>query len=45
MQRAMIVLALLAFSSLTLAGTAYAPGEKEQCSLWTLIDQPWIFQG
>ncbi|MDF1636262.1 MULTISPECIES: hypothetical protein [Alcanivorax] len=45
MQRAMIVLALLAFSSLTLAGTAYAPGEQEQCSLWTLIDQPWIFQG
>ena len=45
MQRTMIVLALLAFSSLTLAGTAYPPGEQEQRSLWTLIDQPWIFQG
>ena len=29
----------------TPAGTAYAPAEEERRSLWTLIDQPWIYQG
>ncbi len=45
MKRAMIALALLTLSSLTLAGTAYAPSEEELRSLWTLIDQSWIYQG
>ncbi|WP_303759942.1 hypothetical protein [Alcanivorax jadensis] len=45
MKRSMIALALLALSGLTLAGTAYAPSEEELRSLWTLMEQPWIFQG
>lgn len=45
MNRAMIALALLTLSGLTLAGTAYAPSEEELRSLWTLMDQSWIFQG
>ncbi len=45
MKRAMIALALLTFSGLTLAGTAYTPSEEALRSLWTLMDQSWIFQG
>ncbi len=45
MKRTMIALALLTLSGFALAGTAYAPSEAELRSLWTLIDQSWIFQG
>ncbi|MCK5887782.1 hypothetical protein [Alcanivorax sp.] len=45
MQRAINVLMLMAPGCFTLAGTAYAPAEEERRSLWTLIDQPWIYQG
>lgn len=45
MKRSMTALALLALSGLTLAGTAYAPSEEELRSLWTLMEQSWIFQG
>ena len=45
MQRAITVLMLMAPGCFTLAGTAYAPSEEELRSLWTLIDQSWIYQG
>lgn len=45
MKRAIIVLTLMTLSSLSLAGTAYAPSEEDLRSLWTLMDQSWIFQG
>ncbi len=45
MKQAIIVLTLMTLSGLSLAGTAYAPSEEDLRSLWTLMDQSWIFQG